>query len=232
VAAARRARDTARAQRRWGAWLRGLLAVRRARREVPARPPAGGQEPASDRAGRIAAGVAGERLAATGLGAALGDDWTLLRGYRNRRGEIDLVLLGPRGLFAIEVKYYNGTVSCDGDRWWVDRFDRSGRPTEREAMADAGGRSPSIQLTEPARLLEEFLHSRGHQVTVQRIVLLTHPSGRFGRCARPAVALAASVPEVLGLLRASPDRIPDAEVTRLVQRVRRDHEHYQRRRGA
>jgi hypothetical protein len=51
-----------------------------------------------DREASLAAGVAGERLAAAGLGRALGDEWTLLRGYRNRRGEIDLVLVGPRGL--------------------------------------------------------------------------------------------------------------------------------------
>jgi hypothetical protein len=230
VAAERRARDPARAQHRWGAWLRGVLAVRRARRQAPAAPPPAAGGPVSDREASLAAGVEGERLAAAGLGRALGDDWTLLRGYRNRRGEIDLVLVGPRGLFAIEVKYYNGTVGCDGDRWWVDRYDRSGQHVGREAMADTRGRSPSTQLTEPARLLEEFLHSRGHQVPVQRIVLLTHASGRFGRCARPTVGLAASVPEVLRLLRASNADLPGAEVARLADRVRRDHEHHQGRR--
>jgi len=229
VAAARRARDTARAQHRWGAWLRSVLAVRRARRQAPAAPPPAGG-PVSGREATLAAGVEGERLAAAGLGRALSDEWTLLRGYRNRRGEIDLVLVGPRGLFAIEVKYYNGTVSCDGDRWWVDRYDRSGRRVAREAMEDTRGRSPSTQLTDPARLLEQFLHSRGHHVPVQRIVLLTHASARFGRCARPTVGLAASVPEVLALLRASPADLPDAEVARLADRVRRDHEHYQARR--
>jgi len=44
------------------------------------------------------AGIAGEQLVATELGRVLDDDWTLLRGYRNRRGEIDQLLLGPRGL--------------------------------------------------------------------------------------------------------------------------------------
>jgi hypothetical protein len=226
VAGARRARDAARAQHRWGAWLRGVLAVRRARRQAPAAPRAAGG-PVSDREASLAAGVHGERLAAAGLGRALGDEWTLLRGYRNRRGEIDLVLVGPRGLFAIEVKYYNGTVGCDGDRWWVDRYDRSGQRRGREDMTDARGRSPSTQLTEPARLLEQFLRSRGHQVPVRPVVLLTHPSARFGHCARPAVGLAASVPELLALVRAAPADVPPAEVTRLAERVRHDHAHYQ-----
>jgi Nuclease-related domain len=66
---------------------------------------------------RIRAGIAGEQLAAVELGRALDDDWTPLHGYRNRRGEIDHLLLGPRGLFAIEVKNINATVHIDGDRW-------------------------------------------------------------------------------------------------------------------
>jgi nuclease-like protein len=46
----------------------------------------------------LMAGADGERLVAAGLGRVLDDDWTLIRGYRNRRGEIDHLLLGPRGL--------------------------------------------------------------------------------------------------------------------------------------
>jgi hypothetical protein len=229
VEAARRARDTARAGHRWAAWLRAVLTVRRARRQAPAPPRAAGG-PVSDREASLAAGVHGERLAAAGLGRALSDEWTLLRGYRNRRGEIDLILVGPRGLFAIEVKYYNGTVGCDGDHWWVDRYDRAGQRRGREDMTDARGRSPSTQLTEPAAVLAQFLRSRGHQVPVRPVVLLTHASARFGHCARPTVGLAASVPELLALVRAAPADVPAAEVTRLADRVRGDHQHYQDRR--
>ena len=38
------------------------------------------------------------------LDNALDDSWTLFKGYRNRAGEIDYLLIGPTGLFAIEVK--------------------------------------------------------------------------------------------------------------------------------
>ena len=67
----------------------------------------------------LTAGVAGEQQVAAQLGRVLGDEWTLLRGYSNRRGEIDHLLLGPRGLLAIESKHRNATVHCDGDTWWV-----------------------------------------------------------------------------------------------------------------
>ena len=67
------------------------------------------------------------------LGRLLGDSWTLFRGYRNRRGEIDHLLLGPRGLFAIEVKNLNATVHIDGDRWRADKYDRYGNLVEVSA---------------------------------------------------------------------------------------------------
>jgi len=42
------------------------------------------------------------------------------RAARPRRGEIDHLLLGPLGLFAIEVKSINATVHIDGDRWQAE----------------------------------------------------------------------------------------------------------------
>jgi len=40
------------------------------------------------------------------------DGWTLLRGYRNVRGEIDGLLLGSGGLVAIECNHVPYTVHC------------------------------------------------------------------------------------------------------------------------
>jgi Holliday junction resolvase-like predicted endonuclease len=34
----------------------------------------------------------------------LDDAWVMIRGYRNRRGETDHVLVGPGGVWAVEVK--------------------------------------------------------------------------------------------------------------------------------
>jgi hypothetical protein len=70
-------------------------------------------------------------------------------------------LLGPRGLVAIEVKNQSVTVDCDGDRWRFVRYDRYGNQVDQGELADRRGRSPSVQLNEPAGQLEEFLRSRG-----------------------------------------------------------------------
>src|SRR5271169_6943941 len=93
-------RDRARNQHHWWTWLRLILAVWTEQRRAPRQQLSSAGD--GDTEEKIRAGIAGEQLVATELGRALDDDWTLLRGYRNRRGEIDHLLLGPQGLFAIQ----------------------------------------------------------------------------------------------------------------------------------
>jgi Nuclease-related domain len=228
VAAVRRSRDEARARRRWLAWLGAVLGVWRERRRVPAAPRLAGRP--SEREHAIAGGIEGERLAAEGLGRSLGDEWTLLRGYRNRRGEIDHLLLGPRGLFAIESKYRNATVTCTGDRWQYARYDRYGNLVDGPAELISGGRSPSEQLNEPASELEDFLRSRGHPVAIERIVLFNHPRSQVGTCTSPTVHIATSTDQVISVLNRSPAAITVDERTELEQLITHDHQHHNARR--
>ena len=230
VAELRQARDKARAGYRWLAWLRAAWAVAREQRRAP-RPPRSLTLPSAQEE-IITAGMQGEKLVATGLGRSLDSDWTLFRGYRNRGGEIDQLLLGPGGLFAIEVKYRNATVSCDGDRWWFTRYDNQGRPVAQGELTDQRGRSPSEQVNQPARRLEDFLRSRGHRVQIQRIVALTHPRSRLGNCVRPTVLIVTSPAEVIGLLRGSAPRIAPDERQQLEELIIRDHHFHAKRLGS
>ena len=219
-------RDLARAQHRWWAWLRGAFAVRRQRRHPPMSPPAG--QP-TDQESILQAGIEGEQLVAAGLGRVLDDDWTLIRGYRNRAGEIDHLLLGPRGLIAIEGKHRNATVHCAGDHWWYTKFDNYGNPVERGEMTDRRGRSPSQQVNEPASRLEAFLRSRGHPVAIQRFVLLTHPRSQLGNCTRPTVHIATTTGQVISALNDSPAAISGPDCDRLERLIIRDHRFHRER---
>ena len=67
------------------------------------------------RRGARAGGGRGEREAAQALGTVLDDAWVLIKGYKNPRGEIDYLLPGPGGLFAVEVKYVNATFTIARD---------------------------------------------------------------------------------------------------------------------
>jgi len=143
------ARDQARAQRRWWAWWRAALTLRRERRRVPLAP----QETASgddDRQEILKAGIAGERTVVSGLAQLFGDDWILFRGYRNRGGEIDHLLLGPAGLIAIEGKHRNATVHCDGDNWWLTSTTATAIVwTAAQSVTGAGARQASSSTSRP-----------------------------------------------------------------------------------
>jgi hypothetical protein len=218
-------RDQARSQRRWLAWFRAVLVVRRLRRQSPAqvRP---AQAPSNEES-KLQAGLAGEDLVAAELGRRLKDDWVLLRGYHNKRGEIDQLLLGPRGLVAIEVKNINGTVHCDGDRWRIDKYDRYGNLVEQSQVLDHGQRrrSPSEQLNEPADLLTEFLRSRGLPVEILRVVLLTHQRAKIGTSRGATVSVYTDTTEVLNLMRKVPQPLDAATRTRIEELIVKDHQH-------
>jgi len=219
-------RARARHQHHWWTWLRLAFGAWAGRRRQPRPPPA--QSAPTDAEEKIKAGIAGEQQVAAELGQALDDDWTLLHGYRNRRGEIDHLLLGPRGLFAIEVKNINATVAIDGDRWRADKYDNYGNLVEQRPIADRRGRSPSQQLNEPAAELERFLHQRGQPVTVQRVVVLTHRRSRLGNRRGETVHAGTSTSYVLSLLTDSADHLSDHQRAELQRLIRRDHDFHAR----
>src|ERR1700733_12521863 len=201
-------RDRARAGHSWLEWLRLAFGVLLAQPRLPRRPaPPAATATQIDTEERLRAGIEGEQRVAAELGRVLSDEWTLLHGYLNRRGEIDHLLLGPSGLFAIEVKTVNATVHIDGDRWRADKYDRYGNLVEQRPIADRKGRSPSRQLNEPAAELESFLHRRGQRVQVQRVVLLTHDRSRLSVVQSPTVQVGTSVGYLLNLARTSGDRL-------------------------
>lgn len=214
-------RDKARAQRRWLTWLRATLAVRRLRRLAPLAAIAGREPP--DAQESLAVALAGEQQVAHELGRMLGNDWVLVSGYCNKRGEIDHLLLGPPGLLAIESKQLNATVWCDGDDWHFEKLDRHGNRVERGGLTDRGGRSPSIQLNEPASLLEEFLSSRHGPVSILRVVLFTHPGSRRGRCRKPTVHVTTSATALAAQLNDMPPVLRAAQRARLEELITRDH---------
>jgi hypothetical protein len=228
VTEARARRDKARAQRRWWAWLRGIASVWNAKRRAPGPPVV--QRGSSDQEEILAAGMTGEQMVANELGGVLGDDWVLMRGYRNRHGEIDHLLLGPGGVFAIEVKHRNATVYINGDEWRFDKYDRYGNLVDQGWITDRRGRSPSMQVNESADELEKFLHSRHQPVAIQRVVILTHPRSVLGSQQNLTVRVATSTDVITGLLTRSAPALRAGQLTELERLIEHDHHYHEARR--
>ncbi len=228
IARARERRDKARAERdllsrlRWGlvAWWRRLAR--------PPRPPAALAPSHGEEA--IKGGIKGEQEVADVLRAALSDAWVLVKGYRNRRGEIDYLLLGPGGLFAVEVKYVNGTFAITRERWRYVRFDRYGNQVGEGLLQDARRRPPNAQLAEPLGMLEQFLASRGQPARLRPVVLLNHPKAKISDCAADVgVEVLTATVQLRDLVLAADEQVSTrkrADIERLIVRDHHFHEEH------
>ena len=189
------------------------------------------------------AGQEGEDRLSEAFHRDLGDEWTLLKGYKNPGGEIDQILVGPPGVIAIEIKNYTGRVHIDGDRWTRDRYDNYGNLVgSGEPITDRGGRSPSAQVNASADILQRFLDRQSSGAgRVSRAVILTHDKAEFGRMSNPSVDYALTLnairrrPSKSDMLR-RPARFNRNRAGRIANLIQRDHRYHaadggQRRRG-
>lgn len=228
VESLRAERRGARSDGRWLAWVRLAFAVSAAKREAARQRLASALPTAQEQAMR--AGRNAERRFADKLAEALDDEWLLLRGYCNARGEIDALLLGPRGLFAIEEKYRSVRVDIRGDEWTAQQIDKYGKPHgARFPIRDKKGRSPSQQVKEPVAALSRWLSTNKRATPVTPVVLLTHPGARVGSMREPTVRVERSVRRLLALVERSGYALDAGRRADIERLIRRDHEFHKAR---
>jgi len=177
-------------------------------------------------------GVRGEERLQSAL-KWLTDDWTMIRGYRNSRGEVDHLLVGPAGIWAVEVKSSNVRLQVDGDRWCQEKVDRRGRVLSREDACDRTGRPWGRQVGDVARALEQRLRTQGHALPVRTAVVLMHQRAKLGSIKQPGVDFVGTDHRVLLSQVAERTWPLDREQSSaVVDLVRQDHSfHEQRRQG-
>ena len=197
----------------------------------PQRPPHG---ETSDEERRWQAGNEGERRVTAHLSNLLNDDWTLISGYRGPGGEIDQILIGPRGVCALETKYLNGTVFVRGDEWELDKYDNYGNLVESgRYIEDRRGRSPSEQVNGAVKPLERFLSKQNLVKRISRAVVLTHDRSEVGRVEGQTVDHIGTLEElnVERLFSRRAPRLERASTEKVVQRIQRDHDFHSKRSG-
>lgn len=96
--------------------------------------------------------------------------------YGKRHREIDLIVVGPNGIFVIEVKHYRGEISgAETDRTW-----RQYQRTYGRANIDVRElRNPVIQVQHGVRALRRYLAARDVKTWIQGTVVMTHPDCRL-----------------------------------------------------
>ena len=169
------------------------------------------------------------------LSQTLDDQYIFVKGYRNMKGEIDGILLGPAGIHCLEVKNYKGTIYCNGDLWYRDKDDAWGNQVLfGERITDRGGRSPSVQLNESAERLEAFLRNALPACKVSRHVIFTSEEACFGDLRNLTVdgVFLLRNWDVRDTLRRGMSLMTPHEVETVVKRIERDHRYWEERRRA
>ena len=124
---------------------------------------------------KIVAGLSGEEVVSDFLQRNLTQKWTIIEGFLGGKGEIDFVLIGPYGVFAIEVKNRNGIINCNSDQWTITKPDGT-----VEHLKDNGGRSPARQLNESAGWLAIKLREAGFSMRIPTAIIWAHPKASLG----------------------------------------------------
>ncbi|MCP9620437.1 NERD domain-containing protein [Nocardia otitidiscaviarum] len=175
-------------------------------------------------------GAYGEDLLAWSL-SALPDEWVMLRGYRNRRGETDSVLIGPDGVWAIEVKRRRVLLHAVGDQWWFQKISTRGNVYESEWAVDGGGRSWPQQVGQVAHDLEAWLTRQGHRIRVHTAVMLMHEHAQLVEVANPAVDFVGTDARLLmGTIEYLSSPLTPGERAEVVRLAERDHRFHANRR--
>ncbi len=96
-------------------------------------------------------GLDGEEATAKALQQHLDNRWTFFRNIvlPGNRSDIDGVLVGPAGVFVLEIKSYSGRFRNRGDQWWWRRYQPGWQRLSGNPLRQARGN---------AARLGEYLH--------------------------------------------------------------------------
>lgn len=132
--------------------------------------------------GILASGLQGEEAVLDRL-LGLPDDYILFNqvfvpnpGSRTGTTEIDLAVVGPTGLFTIEVKNNKGTIRGGPERartWKVEKVGKNG------GLYTSEMRNPVRQAKFQADALHGWLKDQGIRVWVQPMVVLSNPEAKW-----------------------------------------------------
>lgn len=117
------------------------------------------------------AGIRGETRVKTILRGQLGPDYAVFYNIPTGNGDIDCVVVGPTGVFALEIKEHRGQIFYTKASGWSQiKVGRGGTPYR------GGLRNPSSQLLAGIRWLKGALREAGVDVWVDGIIVFTNPA--------------------------------------------------------
>jgi hypothetical protein len=126
---------------------------------------------------RLKAGLQGQRQIVRIL-SVLGDDYYLVNNLElpGRGDDVDHLVVGPNGVFALETKHHSGRIYCRDGQWYQVKTSRGGftqpereiRDPARQIKRNVDYLRGCIKRTDPAL-------SRRTRLWIEGFVVFTHP---------------------------------------------------------
>jgi hypothetical protein len=128
--------------------------------------------------GQLQAGLKGQRLLTTVL-ACLDDSYYLINNLKlpGRADDVDHLLVGPNGIFALETKHHRGRIFCHNGQWYQSKMSRGGHLQPDEPIRD-----PVQQLKRNVDYLRTCINhtdrtlSKRTGLWIEGAVVFTHPA--------------------------------------------------------
>jgi hypothetical protein len=157
-------------------------------------------------------GQEGEEKVAYLIGQVLDGNWFLFRNIRlpgRNKGDLDLVLVGPSGIWVFEVKNFSGKYRNIGDTWEYTKA-RKWKPLSR---------NPSRQVKNEAGRLAYFLKADNIKVFVNGVVVWANPESPLTvENPSAAVWLYNNLPEELGNILQG-EKLSQAERDKIIEKL-------------
>lgn len=154
-------------------------------------------------------GIIGERKVTKTLSASLNNEFSLFDDVNlenMKGGNIDHVVVGPTGIFAIETKYRRGKISYYGDNW-----------------EGVGRKSPSRQARISAMKIKKALTSLGQKsrpLWVQGIVVLADPRAEVTEKKPPEHVKVVRLNELANYIKSQPKRFEAWEIGQIEAEIK------------
>ncbi len=166
------------------------------------------------------AGVEGERATASII-AALPQSYVGIRNldivYQGQKSELDMVVVGPTGVFVIETKNLNGTIigNADNPQWTQKKVGQGGTPYSKNFY------SPIKQVGTHVYRLAHHLRDNRFNVHVNSMVYFANPDAAvqiIGQNPNIPVlsAIGNGASEILGIISNRPCCLTDEQVNTIV----------------
>lgn len=128
--------------------------------------------------GKLQAGLRGQHLLAKLL-APLSDSYYLINNLKlpGRADDVDHMVIGPNGIFALEAKHHRGRIFWRDGQWYQSKISHRGRLQPEEPIRD-----PTQQLKRNVDYLRSCINrtdptlSRRTRLWIEGAVVFTHPA--------------------------------------------------------